>query len=817
MPCPGPLSLGALALVLGGSLQSPIPFRELLAVESLGSRSRSALYTDSLESQLAAGTWFAPEAGDAIAGAGSGSRVWARFEADEDGWFQGAPFRGGWAVAQVDVPEGGSWRLDASGHALVLVDGEAHVGDHYGLGLTRVPLALEAGQHEFLFRCGRGRLRASLERAPGGLYFEEKDRTLPDVVRGESGALAMGLIVANATPDLAHSLEIVARVDGLPSTRTLLSPLLPSSFAKVPVTVDIPSAAREEAGELQVELELLDPARDTSLHSTTLTLAVVEPDAKHVRTFVSRIDTSVQYFGVTPAGSSPPRGKKQALYLSLHGAGVEGRRQAFSYEPKPQGVLIAPTNRRAFGFDWEDWGRLDALEVLSIAEKMFDTDRRRTYLTGHSMGGHGTWQLGSHFPGRFAAIAPSAGWSDFWSYSGLAELPRDDAIGAFLARSINASRTLLLAPNLTQTGVYILHGDADDNVPVTQARNMRRELAGFHPNFAYYERPGAGHWWGNECMDWPPLFAFLRENSLPDPADVLEVDFTTVNPGVSSRCHWVAVESQARPMLPTHVHARLDPEAREIELEGENLGRFSFDLTAFMAPRAELPPLLASEGPIHVVTGDERRLLTRGGDGRWRVSHLGTWYRSAQRNGPFKQAFRNRMVFVYATQGTPEENDWARNKARLDHERWRYRGNGFVPVIADIDFLPEVYADRNVILYGNVDTNRAWTLVLGLGAFEVRRDFVRVGNRTLEGPDLALLAIYPREGSDVASVAVIAGTGMPGCHTTDHLPYFVSGVGFPDWTVLGAEFLLKGLDGIRGAGYFRDDWSTEEGAEEAWR
>ena len=44
--------------------------------------------------------------------------------------------------------------------------------------------------------------------------------------------------------------------------------------------------------------------------------------------------------------------------------------------------------------------------------------RERTYLTGHSMGGHGTWHLGVTFPDRFAAIAPSAGWISMWSYAG---------------------------------------------------------------------------------------------------------------------------------------------------------------------------------------------------------------------------------------------------------------------------------------------------------------------------------------------------------------------------------------------------------------
>ena len=49
------------------------------------------------------------------------------------------------------------------------------------------------------------------------------------------------------------------------------------------------------------------------------------------------------------------------------------------------------------------------MEVLGIAKKDLRTDPTKTYLTGHSMGGHGTWNVGVHYPDKFAPIAPSAG------------------------------------------------------------------------------------------------------------------------------------------------------------------------------------------------------------------------------------------------------------------------------------------------------------------------------------------------------------------------------------------------------------------------
>ena len=101
--------------------------------------------------------------------------------------------------------------------------------------------------------------------------------------------------------------------------------------------------------------------------------------------------------------------------------------------------------------------------------------------------------------------------------------------------------------------------------------------------------------------------------------------------------------------------------------------------------------------------------------------------------------------------------------------------------------------------------------------FSLDRGRLSIAGRTLARDDLAFLAVQPRTGSDVASVAVVGGTGLVGCRTTNHLSYFVSGVGYPDWTVLSVEALEVGVSGFLGAGFFDDDWSTGGGAESVWR
>jgi hypothetical protein len=99
---------------------------------------------------------------------------------------------------------------------------------------------------------------------------------------------------------------------------------------------------------------------------------------------------------------------------------------------------------------------------------------------------------------------------------------------------------------------------------------------------------------------------------------------------------------------------------------------------------------------------------------------------------------------------------------------------------------------------------------------QVRQGKVQVGEREETGDDLACLFVQPRPGSDMASVGVVAGTGLAGMRLTDRLAYFVSGAGYPDCVVLGPEVLAQGSAGVRAAGVFGQDWGVTSG-EFVWR
>lgn len=805
------------AAVAENTMPEEITLRNALVIPRLGRSGRSAIRTDALEHLIVKGEWTTPSSGDTLTGPGGRTETWTEAEADENGNLR----HRGYALFIVDSPEAGVMMLNASGHSLVYVNGEPRGGDPYGTGWMSLPVKLEAGANEFLFVLSRGALNAKLVRPRAPFMLQSRDQMRPDAAAGEPLAAWASVIVTNATEQPLDDLTLSIAFDDQVAEDIAVPPLPPLSTRRVAYRLKRPKV-ESDVDKLTYSLSLWQNLFSGVSDVLEASIPVRKAGATRTMTFVSRIDGSVQYFAWKPAQPRPEGtdSPDPALVLSLHGAGVQAMGQANSYANKPWAHIVAPTNRRPFGFDWEDWGRLDAIEVLDFAQAMIDADPSRTYLTGHSMGGHGTWHVGATFPDRFAAIGPSAGWISFWSYAGADRFESGSPIEQILTRATTASDTLQLTANLKRLGVYILHGSADDNVPAAQAHQMVEHLSEFHHDFRYHEQPGAGHWWGSsdepgaECLDWPAMFDFFAARRLPSHEETRVVEFVTANPGVSSRCGWATIESQIEPMKVSTINLQYDPWKRRYRGTTGNVERLAISVQ-HMFTGAPITLILDEQqlDPVEWSEDTDAIRVMRDADGTWalKTDQINLDLKGPHRSGPFKDAFRHQAVLVYGTQGSDEENAWAYMKARYDAETYSYRGNGLLPMMPDTAFDANRMRNRSVILYGNASTNSAWDSLLADAPVNVDRGVVTVGDRTIAGDDLACLFIQPRPGSDVASVGVVSGTGLEGMHTSNRLPYFVSGVAYPDLTVIRSTMLEQGADGIEAAGFFGNDWQVETG------
>ncbi|KXK18701.1 MAG: Alpha/beta hydrolase family protein [Armatimonadetes bacterium OLB18] len=460
------LVLSLLLLLSAEPAQSklPIELREGLAIRGVTRGGRVPFPLDAVQYAIVAGTFAKPEGGAEIE-FGEAKRIWERLVAEEDGSIRGSAFSGGYAYFEVERPQREIAILEATGHGMAYVNGEPLAGDPYGYGYSKLPVDLKEGPNALLFASGRGNFRAKLTPPPASAFFNLSDATLPDLLEGDSAPNWAGVILVNATRSPLTGLVVRTQVEGgkaadteTPSARTPLD--LQGGDSNRSLRYDRRFDGRPQAHA--------DPLRSNA-RLPEAQLRVRGPRQTRKVTFLSQIDGSVQYYALNPATDDAP-GK--ALILSTHGASVEAIGQADAYSPKPWANLVAPTNRRPYGFDWEDWGRKDALEVLEHASQKLQADRSRTYVTGHSMGGHGAWYLGLTFPDLFSAMAPSAGWVSFFSYAGGQRIEPSTGIADLFSRAANPSDTLGLVRNSSKQNVYILHGDKDDNVPVREARSM---------------------------------------------------------------------------------------------------------------------------------------------------------------------------------------------------------------------------------------------------------------------------------------------------------------------------------------------------------
>ena len=761
---------------------------------------------------------------------------WEKIEVGEKNEFSDRALRSGYLYIEFNSLKEENVIFEASGHTRVLINGFPHEGDHYDFGYSLIPIRLKKGRNTFVLQGGRfPRMRARILTPENNIAFTKRDMTAPDILKEEKANYLAAIRVMNVNTNWFKGGSITCE-NGSKSVSSPIPSISPMNVRKVPFKIPTPENLDGDNATFTV---ILKDRRGKVLHQENFTLDIKSKYDHHKQTFLSDMDGSVQYYSIAP--SSNKNIDNPALFLSVHGAGVEAVNQAHAYKKKDWGHLVAPTNRRPFGFAWEDWGRLDALEVLDHAQNLLRTDPQHTYLTGHSMGGHGTWYLGATYPDHWAAIAPCAGYPDLLEYAGnftrrLKNMDdealkrfnmtreqvdkiisantltnqEDILIDSVMRRAGNPSRTLKLKRNYLHYGVYILHGELDTVVPTFIAREMRAIFGSFHNDFAYYEYPNGTHWYGDESEDWPPIFDFFKFRKIKSSNEIEKIEFYTASPGVSSKSHFIEIHQQE---IPLEISSFIFKRDSISTITTENVAVLNIDLGE-MGNTSSI--IKVDDQGIRIEDNSDILSLSKN-NASWQVSQKPPFnQKGPHRNGGFKDAFRNNMVLVYASKGTKTENEWWYNRALFDAEKFYYRANGNIELVKDTDFSPEKYPDQNVIIYGNRDNNTAWESLLTTCPLQVENGKISMKGRSFDGDEYGTYFLYPRPDSDMASVGVVSASGENGMKATYANHYLENGTTFPDMIIVNSHVIKEGLTGIEGAGFFGNDWSIEKG-DFVWR
>lgn len=159
------------------------------------------------------------------------------------------------------------------------------------------------------------------------------------------------------------------------------------------------------------------------------------------------------------------------LIVALHGMGGDENsyfdqylQGAFKVEAEKRGYIVACPKGRQPASMYVGAAERDVMDVIEDVRRAYRIDADRIYLTGHSMGGYGTWSVAMNHPEIFAALAPVAGGGSPAGMSKIAHIPQ-----------------------------IVVHGDNDKTVSVERSRVMVDSAKKLGVEMKYMEIPGGDH------------------------------------------------------------------------------------------------------------------------------------------------------------------------------------------------------------------------------------------------------------------------------------------------------------------------------------
>eukprot|EP00741_Cyanophora_paradoxa_P018333 tig00000204_g17702.t1 len=738
-------------------------------------------------------------------------------------------------------PAPAPYLLRCSGAPSFRIDfGESLPGDLYGDGTVAARADL-TGEHTIAVPLGgfaEQTFRCSCLGPVAGPLTVLGDILVPSFAAGEPQGSLGSLLVANtAEPgqwlrDVTLETAASGSKPGAGAASAPPASLAPGQIAYLPFPV--PPGAR---GALNITIS--GTVGGTGERFAAKASAVLDepPEGAPIVFTFQDADGSVQ----AAAARSPtePCGEGGcAVLLTTHGAGVDALRQAECYRARAGAWLLAPTNRARYGYDWEGPGMQDALRALAaLAGRApgaprgraaeFRPDPSRVLFAGHSMGGHGCWELATHYPDLALGAAPAAAWIKMSNYIPPVLRAGDAYVDPQLRSLLDAAAADydvdLLAPHLAGMPIFARAGGDDDNVHPWHLRRMTRMAREAGADVRYHEIPGKGHWFDG-VLDDDEIGAFFdsllappaRPPPLPPSFRVL-----TLNPSTSGGRGGLRILQLIVPARLASVDVTRD--GPRWSLATRNARRLR------IAPRTpqEAPASISLDGgpPIPVPPGATLELVRDGKGGNWRVEgQPGRWpadERSPETSGPLRQVLEGPALLV-AGAGAPAALPLAAALA----SRAAAAGRAALPVLLPAPLLPtpprpgEGGAGAGLVLLGGPNEN-AWTARL-MAEWRVPVSFRKGGGEggardaicveaecfSEPGTGIAFLAPWRPPGAPGPPrlAAVLAGTDAAGLRKAAGLLPISSGERVPDFMVVGPRYGWAGSGGVLAAGYWGWDW-----------
>jgi len=532
-----------------------------------------------------------------------------------------------------------------------------------------------------------------------------------------------------------------------------------------------------------------------------------------VRGYVSKIDGSIQPYGlVVPASFDPRLPRKWRVDAWFHGRAEKlsevnflSERMSRPGEFTPADTIVLHLYGRYCNAN-KFAGEVDLFEALDALRKQYPVDEDRLLVRGFSMGGAAAWHFGAHHAGRWAAVAPGAGFSESAEFLRLAQNNEETpAWEQTLWRMYDAT---LYAANFTNVPLVAYSGEIDGQKQAADLMAKYLDKEGIP--MTHIIGPQTPHRYHPESkieID-KRLDAIAAKGREPHPRRIKFVTYTLRY----NRMKWIVVAGLEKHWEKATVEASVHNK-EALQVTTSNVSALTIDFAAGGAP-VELigKTAIAIDGQTVNVTGPAS-------DRSWTV-HLaktaGKWALAAAlpsgkvkrhgMQGPIDDAFMNSFLFVLPS-GVPAGEAGKRLMAEQERaiREWRRQFRGDSRVKKDSEVTDADIAAHNLVLWGDPASNSVMAKVMGGLPFQWAADSLTVKGQKYSGATHYPALIYPNPLNEKKYVVLNSGFTF---REFDNLNNARQISKLPDWAVIDVTTPANGRypGKVAAAGFFDEKW-----------